>query len=185
MIQNLKNNLYLSFFILIFLIFFPIKKTQAQNNNQNVKVVKLKNVLDEMQKNTADTTLVLNFWATWCVPCVKELPDFMKLATEKNDEKSISNDKITPKKFIFIAVEDDLKKVISFLEKKKFFTQNIHKNKIEFWLLDEKDGNTWISPIEKTWDGAIPFTLILKNKHKKLHFGEIHYEELKKEVNHK
>lgn len=140
-------------------------------NAQEIKVVKLKEVLAEMQKNKSleqkDTTLVLNFWATWCVPCVKELPDFIKLANE-NDQFS--------KKIILIAVEDELKKVKAFLTKKDFLIKN--KNQIEFWLLDEKDANTWVSAIEQHWDGAIPFTMFWKNAQKTTHLGEITYQEL-------
>ncbi len=168
------------FFILITFCAFP-KNANAQNEYKKlvVKTVKLKTILAEMQKNgnkenkdtKNDTTLIFNFWATWCVPCVKELPDFIKLANEAIENNT--------RKFIFVAVEDDLKKVEFFLEKKKFNVPSKYAN-IEFWLLDEHDANLWVTPIDDKWDGAIPFTMTLKKGQRKTHLGEIHYEALKK-----
>ena len=58
-----------------------------------------------------DTVYVINFWATWCAPCVKELPYFEALL-EKNSEK--------PFKQILVSLDDDKKlesRVLPFLKK--------------------------------------------------------------------
>lgn len=41
--------------------------------------------------------LVINFWATWCAPCLKEIPEFVKLQAEYRDRGL---------QFIGIAIED-------------------------------------------------------------------------------
>jgi thiol-disulfide isomerase/thioredoxin len=46
--------------------------------NAQVKLLKLDD-LDKRIANGKDTTYVINFWATWCSPCVAELPNFEKL----------------------------------------------------------------------------------------------------------
>ena len=57
--------------------------TFAQQNPPVLKITELLQRID----NTSDTVYVVNFWATWCKPCVEELPDFEKanqdFATQK------------------------------------------------------------------------------------------------------
>jgi thiol-disulfide isomerase/thioredoxin len=66
-----------------------------------------------MRQNKSDTTYVINFWATWCKPCVEEIPHFEKLyATYKNQKVKV------------IMVSCDFKKqletrVIPFVQNKK------------------------------------------------------------------
>jgi len=87
---------------------------------------------------------VINFWATWCAPCVKELPLLEKFNTENN-----LNAKIT---LINLDFADKIDKVNEFIARK-----NIHSNVL---LLDEVDYNSWIDKVDKTWSGAIPATLV-------------------------
>jgi thiol-disulfide isomerase/thioredoxin len=106
-----------------------------------------KNVL---QRKESSVTYVINFWATWCGPCVAELPYFFKLE-EQYSGKDV--------KFVYVSL-DFLKnletKLLPFLE-----NRNI-KNKVV--VLDQKDVNTWMSKIDKKWSGAIPATLIFNTK---------------------
>ena len=93
---------------------------------------------------------VINFWATWCAPCVKELPYFEKLHQE--------NKKV---KVILVSIDsrkDFEKKLLPFIERKKI-TANVV-------MLTDTDYNTWLSKIDNDWSGAIPATLIINGKKK-------------------
>jgi len=105
--------------------------------------------LEAMLNTKSDTTYVINFWATWCKPCVQELPHFDKL------EKTFAGQKI---KVILIS-----------LDFKRQFETNLKpylvKNKVvsDVYLIDEPDYDLWIDKVDKSWSGAIPATLILNN----------------------
>ena len=53
---------------------------------QTPEIIKLAD-LQRIFNSNNDTTYVLNLWATWCVPCVKEFPSFVKLAKDHQNEK--------------------------------------------------------------------------------------------------
>ncbi len=130
---------------------------------QEIKLVKIDQVLAEMNKND-DTTRVLNLWATWCAPCVHELPFFEEVYQETHQNQKI--------KIILLAVEDYENKV-----KKLVQNKNIRAT---VWLLDEKYANEWISKIEEDWGGEIPVTKIQNNANAEtiFHSGELKKEEL-------
>lgn len=119
--------------------------------SQNFKgVYKIDSLLD-LFKNK-DTTYVINFWATWCKPCVEELPVFDSLTTlNKNG----------PVRVILVSLdfkEELEKKVMPFLIKRTIKTECV--------LLDEVNGNVFIDKISPQWTGAIPATLIKKGDKK-------------------
>ncbi|MDP4679414.1 MAG: TlpA family protein disulfide reductase [Cyclobacteriaceae bacterium] len=94
--------------------------------------------------------LIVNFWATWCGPCVKELPQFDDLY-KKYQGKNV---KIVLVSFDFA---DQLnKKVIPFVEKRNI--------KVEVVLLDETDYASFIDLIDPAWSGAIPATLMIDRR---------------------
>jgi thiol-disulfide isomerase/thioredoxin len=116
-----------------------------------------------------DTTYVINFWATWCKPCVAELPYFDDLYKEYKEDKL---------KIILVSL--DFPKQIE--TKLKPFIKN---NNVlpEVKMLKDSDINGWGAKVSEEWDGAIPITLIY-NKDKKLFVsGELHdYADLKDRV---
>lgn len=98
--------------------------------------------------NGKDTTFVINFWATWCAPCIKELPCFENLQARYKSEKL---------KVLLVSVDfksELTKSVIPFVKKRKL--------KNEVWLLDEPDQQLLIERVDKNWSGAIPATLFVK-----------------------
>jgi thiol-disulfide isomerase/thioredoxin len=113
-------------------------------------VYKINDLLNRLKNK--DTTYVVNFWATWCKPCVKELPAFDSLL--KQDRNLV--------KVILVSLdfkEDIEKKVNPFLLKNKV--------KCEVVVLDEVNGNDYINKISADWTGAIPATYF-KNKKKEI-----------------
>lgn len=120
-----------------------------------------------LQKNN-DSTYVINFWATWCKPCIKELPYFEKINTEYADDKV---------KVILVSLDfPDLleKQVIPFIESRGIQSQVL--------LLDDGDANSWIPKVDESWSGAIPATVIYNSTERKFFEKEFTYEELEKEI---
>ena len=117
-----------------------------------------------------DKVYVINFWATWCAPCVKELPHFEKLNADfKNKNVEV------------ILVSLDFphlyeKKLIPFIEEKNLASKVI--------VLDDVDMNTWIPKVDESWTGSIPATIIYKNDKKQFYERSFNFEELEKEVKH-
>src|SRR4051812_25019827 len=65
----------MSFIKPFLLFFFALPLLGSQCLAQHVPVIKITD-LEKRINNGSDTTYIVNFWATWCAPCVKELPDF-------------------------------------------------------------------------------------------------------------
>jgi len=100
---------------------------------------------------------VINFWATWCAPCLKELPLFEKLKTDRPDVR-----------IRLVSMDMDLdpnpEKVRRFVTRKKLTSEII--------ILDERNPNKWIDQVDKRWSGALPATLIINNQNGKRVFVE-------------
>jgi len=119
---------------------------------QDLKVMDYKQFKSEYLKDQGEL-VIYNFWATWCKPCVKELPYFIELA-EKQDIR-------------LVLVSLDFPKQID-SKLKPFLSKNNIKNEVV--LLDESNANVFIDDIEPKWQGSIPATLLWKGK--KLAFAE-------------
>ncbi len=149
-----------------------MKQTLESNNGDLViqKVISLN--FEELEKNFLqkknDSIYVINFWATWCKPCIKELPAFEKIASDYSTEKV---------KVLLVSLDFPEKiesQVIPFIIK-----NNI---KSEVVLLDDADANSWIPKVSKDWSGAIPATIIYKNEDRKFYEQSFTFEELEKEL---
>ncbi len=133
---------------------------------KKIPVYKIDKLLSRIEKNN-DTLYIVNFWATWCKPCVQELPDFEKINAEYKNQKV---------KVILVTLDfkEELKKrVVPFIKKNKYTTEVI--------LLDEVDGS-FIDKVSKDWSGAIPATLLIKNNKKEFIGRKMNYEELKEKI---
>ncbi len=121
-------------------------------------VVSFDYVQNIMQQDN-DTVYVLNFWATWCIPCVEELPHFEKVYHKYKCQK-----------FRMILISLDF---VRSIESK--LVPFIRKNNLspEVWVLYEPDANSWIQKVDKLWSGAIPATLFVKNKKQLFHEGQL------------
>jgi thiol-disulfide isomerase/thioredoxin len=120
----------------------------------------------ERRISNPDTLYVVNFWATWCKPCIEEMPAFDSLASEVKG----------PVKILLVSLdfrEELRRKVNPFLIKRKV--------KNECVLLDETDGK-FIDRIHPKWSGAIPATLIRKGTSLKLIEKKANLRELRQAV---
>jgi len=111
---------------------------------QKAEVVKFDR-LEEILTSKSEKILVINFWATWCAPCVHELPYFQSLETKQDPDVQIT--------LVNLDYADKLDKVNAFLAKKKISSKVL--------LLDEIDYNSWIDRVDPSWGGAIPATLFI------------------------
>jgi thiol-disulfide isomerase/thioredoxin len=97
-----------------------------------------------------DTTYLINFWATWCKPCVEEMPFIERLHDDFGDEK-----------FAVVLVSLDFPKqietkLIPFIEENKLRSRVV--------VLLDGDYNAWIDRVDPSWGGAIPATVVYRGK---------------------
>jgi thiol-disulfide isomerase/thioredoxin len=135
--------------------------------------VKPLTAIDEIRKikdNNKGKVLLINFWATWCKPCVKEFPELVKLYNNYKDKGF---------EIVFISVdvpEDVNSKVVPFLKK-----QNV--DFVSYYNKFEKPDEL-INYIDKNWEGAIPSTYIYDKEGKLVTqiLGSKSYEDFEKEI---
>jgi thiol-disulfide isomerase/thioredoxin len=99
------------------------------------------------RSSSKDTLYIINFWATWCAPCVAELPEFNKLAIYYEGQQV---------KILMVSLdfkEDHTFKLERFLERKKLTPEVV-------WLSDT-DPNVFIPKVDDSWQGSIPATVII------------------------
>ena len=118
-----------------------------------------------------DKVHVVNFWATWCAPCVKELPHFEALQEnyKSKDAKDVE---------VFLVSLDFPKQYEKKL--KPFIVK--HKLQSRVLVLDDVDMNSWIPKIDENWDGAIPVTIIYNKDKRQFYNQTFTYDQLEKEV---
>ena len=126
------------------------------------------NELKPLLEKNDGKTYVINFWATWCAPCVKELPAFEKLKQEyanKNVE--------------VILVSLDFPKQVD-----KRLIPFINKNQLQskVVLLNDVNEDIWIKAIDSTWSGAIPATLIYNANSRNFYEQSFDYDKLETEL---
>jgi len=121
-----------------------------------VTVVNLQQYQSYAANKHNDTLYVVNFWATWCDPCVKELPAFQQ------EEKKYVGKKV---KMIFVSINaaKELNKVQNFVDS--------HNLGPVVLLLNAGNPNDWIDKIDSSWSGTIPATAMYKSG-KKVYFRE-------------
>ena len=134
-------------------------------NAQNLPFIK-KAQLEQWLNADTDNVYILNFWATWCGPCVAELPDFEKL-----------NEKYASKKVKIVLISTDFKRNVESKVKPFIKRKNLQS---EVVFMDESNPNVWVNLVSPEWSGSIPATLIVsKTKGKRLFFEkQMNFKEL-------
>jgi thiol-disulfide isomerase/thioredoxin len=105
--------------------------------------------LEKILNDKSDKIKVINFWATWCGPCVTEIPDFIDVA------ESYSEDEVS---FLFVSLDFPSEvetKLIPFIKE-----YNIKEN---VGLITELEYSLWMDLVDPEWKGNLPATLIFNN----------------------
>lgn len=162
-------------YILFFLIGFTSCKKEVTKEADVEKTVQVSSVktynyneLKPFLEKKDEKIYIVNFWATWCAPCIKELPYFEKI---KQDYAS--------KNVEVLLVSLDFPKQVN---KKLIPFINKHQIQSEVVLLDDTNEDVWIKAINESWSGALPATIIYNKNKRKFYEQSFDYETLEKEV---
>lgn len=125
----------------------------------------LKNTL----KKNDDKLYIINFWATWCKPCVEEMAHFDSIA-KANSSSGVE--------LVFVSLNQpkEQKTVERFIERRGIQSKVI--------ILNEQNANSWINEVDSSWSGSIPATMFYKNGEKLFFYeGEINATLLQEKIN--
>ena len=155
----------LQFYLSIIMLFLALQ-VHTQDTSWTVDDVPVYKTFDDFEPilhQDNDTTYVVNFWATWCGPCVKELPYFEALHESYMDQ---------PVKVVLVSLDFEkhiIKKLLPFLNKKDIQSDVV--------LLADGKANNWIDKVGQSWSGAIPITLVYKGDKREFYEKEFHSEQ--------
>ena len=143
---------------LLFLILLTLScNTPSSNHNEVIEIIDHFSLLQERLESDTTKTWVVNFWATTCPPCIKEMPHFKELQEQHNmDEVQV----------LLVSLDSPRsheKKVIPFVKKHSIVPEVMH--------LTDDDFSAWTDKIDPSWFGALPATLIINGKKRHFKFG--------------
>lgn len=135
-----------------YIVIFSFILFQIPIEGKSPHIIKSVDKLEPYLRQNNDTLYLINFWATWCTPCRKEMPALVQI-----------NEKYKNEKFKILLVSLDFpnqlqSRVIPFLLSEKI--------DLECVLLDDPDHNSWIGKIDPVWDGSIPYSMFFRNDHR-------------------
>jgi thiol-disulfide isomerase/thioredoxin len=148
----------------------PVTTAVVQPNEReiqhHVRVVSIQELLPLLVAD--DTLLVVNFWATWCKPCVEELPYFLALPTIMQN---------VPIRTCFVSLDsqkDFQQKLVPFVQRRM--------GKSTVLNLVEPKPSLWIPKVDPEWSGSIPCTILFWKQKRKLFEQEFSKAELSKVI---
>ena len=97
----------------------------------------------------ADKPTVFNFWATFCKPCIEEIPYFQQIV-KKYEKEGV--------KLVLVSLDlpEAYSKIRTFAAKRKFTAP--------IFYLDETNADLFCPAVDKSWSGVIPASLFVNNK---------------------
>ena len=138
----------------------------ASVNIETINLDGLKTLITKQK----DRPLLVNFWATWCIPCRDEFPDLVKIDGEFRS-KGLD--------FVTVSLDDvsDIKTGVP-----KFLTEM--KATMPAYLLDVKDPEPAINAVDPKWQGDLPATFLYNEKGEVAfkHFGRVDTAELREAI---
>lgn len=145
----------------------PKQKTAPElSENSEIEVYDF-DQLESVLSGFSDKVLVVNFWATWCKPCIAELPYFEEVQQQHKERVKVL--------LVSLDFPDKLEdQLVPFIEKKQLQSQVV--------LLDDPYENEWIPKVDSTWSGAIPATLIVHKSKQAFYERSFSKKELEKEL---
>jgi thiol-disulfide isomerase/thioredoxin len=149
-------------FIIASFFFFQFSEAQQ------IEKWKIENLEEKI--STTDAPTIINFWATFCKPCIEEMPYFQELS-----KKYAANGV----KLILVSLdmaEAYPQKINSFIKKFKITAPVV--------FLDETNADIFCPRVDESWSGAIPASLFINNKtgYKNFIEDQLTKEELEKEI---
>jgi thiol-disulfide isomerase/thioredoxin len=123
----------------------------AQDQAPTPERYKVFDTYDDLQAHIskyANQTVVINFWATYCAPCVKEVPFFDQL----QEKYRANNVKVI---MVNLDFKSQLKQRLD-----KYLNDHPIPN-LEIVVLADQDADSWVPRVTSDWDGSLPFTMVL------------------------
>jgi len=174
----MKRLVAISWIFFAFLFLSACSDQSGQNDQESSKTVSTKiETIDKAGFNRLiqhrnGQILLVNVWATWCVPCRDEFPDLVKIARHyKNENIEVIG--------ISADYPDEIEsKIKPFLKSQNAGFTNYVKN-------FEDDGD-FINSVNPEWSGALPATFVYDAKGvlQESHFGQINYEGFQNLIEH-
>ena len=149
---------------LLIIAFLFFAATVSAQEIKKIKITDLEKTIKESK-----TPLIVNFWATFCIPCIEEIPYFQETV------KKYKKENVTLL-LVSIDMREDYPKVKSFAAKKQFTAPIV-------WL-NETDADYFCPKVDSSWSGAIPATLFINNKtgYRKFYEEQVNKDKLEKEI---
>ncbi|MBD0333803.1 MAG: TlpA family protein disulfide reductase [Chitinophagaceae bacterium] len=151
--------------ILVLLLFITLSiNTSAQTNIPKWKITDLEQYIKQ-----SDNPTIISFWATFCKPCLEEIPYFQE-AVKRYDPAGVQL------LLVNLDMAEVYPKLQNFIIKRKISAPVV--------FLDETNADVFCPKVDEKWSGAIPASLLINNKtgYRKFFEDQLSREQLKNEI---
>jgi thiol-disulfide isomerase/thioredoxin len=137
-------------------------------NAQEIKAIKITELARAIRESK--TPLIINFWATFCVPCIQEMPYFQEM-TKKYESKNVA--------LMFVSL--DLRE--AYPTKVNAMANKLKLTSPVVWL-NETNADYFCPLIDSSWTGGMPSSLFVNNStgYHKFFEDQLSREKLEKEI---